>query len=152
VTWQNSYIQLRASNRTVARKLSIGGLYVRAGGAWHSNLTKIPLIYSVPYFNLGGVGAFFGGISPQKPSPWQRDWLQNHFLQNHLLKGVTCHSTLVKDTLCRNNVRCPYLPELEKPVLAPSKEGTPSVQNEPNSALASSKRSSKTLKFKYESL
>jgi len=36
--------------RTVARKSSIGGLYVcagrlcvRAGGAWHSNLTNIPL-------------------------------------------------------------------------------------------------------------
>jgi len=27
--------------RTVARKSSIGGFYVRAGGIWHSNLTKI---------------------------------------------------------------------------------------------------------------
>jgi len=30
-------------------------------------LTKIPLIYSVSYFNLGGLGAVFGGLSPPKP-------------------------------------------------------------------------------------
>jgi len=35
-------------------------------GAWHSNLTKIPLVYSVSHFNLGGLGALFGGLSPPK--------------------------------------------------------------------------------------
>jgi len=30
-------------------------------------LAKTQLIYSVSYFNLGGFGALFGGISPQKP-------------------------------------------------------------------------------------
>jgi len=61
--------------RTVARKSSIRGLYVcagvlyvHAGGldvcvgwACHSNLTKIPLIYNVSYFNLGGLCGLFGG-------------------------------------------------------------------------------------------
>jgi len=59
--------------RTVARKSSIGGftfargLYICVGGAWYSNLTKIPLIYIVSYFNLGGLGALFGGLSPPEP-------------------------------------------------------------------------------------
>jgi len=30
-------------------------------------LTKTPLIYSVSRFNLVGLGALFGGISPPKP-------------------------------------------------------------------------------------
>jgi len=30
-------------------------------------LTKTPLIYSVSHFNLGGLGALFGGKSPPKP-------------------------------------------------------------------------------------
>jgi len=30
-------------------------------------LTKIPLVYSVSYFNLGRLGALFGGLSPPKP-------------------------------------------------------------------------------------
>jgi len=45
--------------RTVATKLSIGGLYVGAGGLTLI-LTKILLTYSVSYFNLGGLGALFG--------------------------------------------------------------------------------------------
>jgi len=48
--------------RNVARKSSIGGFYVRAGGVWHSNLTKNPVIYSVSYFNLVGLEALFGGV------------------------------------------------------------------------------------------
>jgi len=38
------------------------------------NFTKTPLIYSVSYFNLGGLGALFGGLSPPNP-PWRRDYL-----------------------------------------------------------------------------
>jgi len=37
-------------------------------------LTKTPLIYSVSRFNLGGLGALFGGLNPPKPLPWLRDW------------------------------------------------------------------------------
>jgi len=36
-------------------------------GALHSNLKKIPLIHSVSYFNLGWIGALFGGLSPPEP-------------------------------------------------------------------------------------
>jgi len=61
-------------HRSVARKLSIGGLYVWAGGlnvraweAWHSNLTKNPLIFRVSYFNLWGLELCLGGLSPLKP-------------------------------------------------------------------------------------
>ena len=43
-----------------------GGLYVRARGARHSNLTKIPLMCRVSYFNLGGVGALPGGAKSTK--------------------------------------------------------------------------------------
>jgi len=41
-------------------------LYVRAGEAWYSNLTKFPLIYSVPNFYLGGLEALFVGSKPTK--------------------------------------------------------------------------------------
>ena len=56
------------SGRTVTKKSSIEGFYVRsAGEAWHSNLTKIPLIYSGSYFNLTGLELCLGKISPPKP-------------------------------------------------------------------------------------
>jgi len=32
-------------------------------------LTKVPLIYSVSYFNLGGLKALLGGLIPPKLSP-----------------------------------------------------------------------------------
>ena len=35
-------------------------------GTWHSSLTKIPLTYSVSYFNLCGLGAAFGRAKPTK--------------------------------------------------------------------------------------
>jgi len=47
------------------------------GGGWHSNLTKIPLIHSVSYFNLRGLEAFWRGLNPPKPPPWRQDcWKQ----------------------------------------------------------------------------
>ena len=62
-----SYHRAHQHHRTVARNLSVGELYVYArGGAWHSNLTKIPLIYIVSCFNLEGLGALFRGLSPPK--------------------------------------------------------------------------------------
>jgi len=73
------------STRTLARKSSTGvlcfcagGLDVCAGGAWHSNLTKIPLIYNVSYFSLGELDALFGGLSPPKPPTWRRDYNQHN--------------------------------------------------------------------------
>jgi len=35
-------------------------------GARHSNLSKIPLTYIAAYFNLEGLRALFGGLSPPK--------------------------------------------------------------------------------------
>jgi len=35
---------------------------------------QTPLIYSVSYNNLGGLGTLFGGPKPTKASPWRRDW------------------------------------------------------------------------------
>ena len=59
------------SSRTVARKFSIGGFAVLRGGFAFVRggldivkLTKTPLIYSVSGFNVRGLGALFGGISP----------------------------------------------------------------------------------------
>ena len=51
-------------SRTVVGKSSIGRLYVCAGGLDIPNLTKIPLIYNVSYFNLVRLGALFEGLSP----------------------------------------------------------------------------------------
>jgi len=66
-------------HRTVARKSSKRGLYicaegidVCAGRAWHQNLTKIPLIYNISYFKLGGLELRLGRISAPNP-PWRRD-------------------------------------------------------------------------------
>jgi len=39
------------------------GVYVCAGRLGIIKIDKTPLIYSVSYFNLGGLGALFGGIS-----------------------------------------------------------------------------------------
>ena len=42
------------------------GLYVCAGGLTYK-FDKIPLTESVSYFNLGGLGELFLGLSPPKP-------------------------------------------------------------------------------------
>jgi len=52
--------------RTVARKPLIRELYVCAGGLDIESLIKTPLICSVSYFNLGGLGALFEGTKPTK--------------------------------------------------------------------------------------
>ena len=49
---------------------SAGGICVCAEGLDIIKLSKIPLIYSVSRFNLGGLGALFGGLSPPQPPPW----------------------------------------------------------------------------------
>ena len=51
--------------RTVARKLSTGGLCSSAGGLDIIKLTKTPLIYRVSRFNLEGLELCLGGISPR---------------------------------------------------------------------------------------
>jgi len=54
-------------SRTVARKFSIGGfVFVWAGGLDIIKLTKTPFIYSISRFNLGGLGALFGGSKPPR--------------------------------------------------------------------------------------
>jgi len=37
------------------------------GEAWQSNSTKLPLICSVSYLNLGGLKLCLGGLNPPKP-------------------------------------------------------------------------------------
>jgi len=43
-------------------------------GAWHSNLTKSPPIYSVSYFNLGAWSFVWGAKPTKAPPTWRRDW------------------------------------------------------------------------------
>jgi len=69
-----STFTIRRLARTVTRKFSIGGLCGSAselcvffGSLDIIKLTKTPLIYSVSRFNLGGLGALLGGLSPPKP-------------------------------------------------------------------------------------
>jgi len=52
---------------TVARKSSIGGLYVCAGGLDIEKLIKTSLIYSASYFDLGGLVRCLGWLRPPKP-------------------------------------------------------------------------------------
>jgi len=90
--------------RTVTRKFSIGGLcssaeglFVCAGGLDIIKLTKTPLIYSVSRFNLGEIGALFGGDKPTKAPPWRRDCpLPLQTLKPGYEPGVrtNCHVTL----------------------------------------------------------
>jgi len=56
----------RDSIRTVARKSSKGSLRLCGGLDIPTNLRKIPLMYNVSYFNLGGLRALFGGVKPIK--------------------------------------------------------------------------------------
>ena len=67
-------------SRTVAGKSSVEGFYVCAGGLYVRAVgldiiiwKKIPLMYGVSYFNLGGLGALFEGTSPPKFP--RGDWL-----------------------------------------------------------------------------
>jgi len=62
-------------NQNCHEKVFNRELYICAGGL---DILKmiIPLIYSVSYFNLGGLGALFAGTRPIKALPWRQDWLQ----------------------------------------------------------------------------
>jgi len=67
------YVWQRVRYRTVARKFSVGELCrsagrlcVCAGGLDIIKLTKIPLIYGVSSFNLGGSWSFAWGAKPAK--------------------------------------------------------------------------------------
>jgi len=70
---QNVLQRRRRLNQNRRQKVVIGalrfcgGLYVREGRAWHPNLTKIPLTYSVSYFILGGLELCLGGLNQPKP-------------------------------------------------------------------------------------
>jgi len=78
---------------TVARKFSTGELCVCEGGLDILNLTKPPLIYNVSYFNFGGLGVSFRGLSLPKP-PVATGLAQTYFF--HKTKFVT----LEKNKLC----------------------------------------------------
>jgi len=51
-------------HKTVARKSSLGGLYVCAGGLDIENLKKYPMIHSVSYFDFGDLVLCLGVQSP----------------------------------------------------------------------------------------
>ena len=54
----------RLFSRPAARKSSIGDVGLCRVVSHFKNLMKTSLIYSVLYSNLGGLGAWFGGLSP----------------------------------------------------------------------------------------
>jgi len=77
--------------RSVARKFSIGGFAVLRGGLEIIKLTKTPHVYSVSRFNLGGLGALIGVLSPPNP-PWRRDCLTHSHttLKNsHIFQSIS---------------------------------------------------------------
>ena len=50
-----------------------GGFAFVRGGLDIQKLTKTALIHTASCFNLGGLGALFGGAKPTKATPWRRD-------------------------------------------------------------------------------
>jgi len=74
-----------------------GGLCVCAGGLDIIKLAKTPLIYSVSRFNLGGIGAMFGGAKPTKaPRGYGTDQKLQYTQKNCLLlcRIFRCHTDL----------------------------------------------------------
>ena len=63
-------------SRTVARKFSLGGLYVSAGNLDIENLLKSPLIYSVSYFIWRPWDFVYQSFGVTKAPPWQRHWIR----------------------------------------------------------------------------
>ena len=64
-----NHMQVYKQNRR--QKIVNRGSLRSCAGVWHSNLTKIPLICSVSYFNWGGLGVYLGELRPPNP-PWRR--------------------------------------------------------------------------------
>jgi len=67
------------NTRIVARKTSGGYKFVREG--WRSNLTNIPLIYNVSYFDLGDLKICLVGLTPP---PWQTGLYGTGYIENTL--------------------------------------------------------------------
>jgi len=95
------YFDFKASTsiwyRTVARKFSVGRLYVCSGGLETLKYDKTPPIYSPSLFNLRGLGALFvGANSPKAPRGHGTDLV--HSLLKHkrqcmseiILVGLLC--------------------------------------------------------------
>jgi len=76
---------------------SAGGFFVCAGLDF-IKLTKTPLIYSVSRFNLGGLGALFGGISPPKPP--RGDGTATHCLRTTGLDQLTHRYVKLRQQVC----------------------------------------------------
>jgi len=64
------------------QKVVIRGALRSCRGDWHSNLTKLPIIYSVSYLKWGGLDLCLGG-SATKALPWWRDWM---FIYTYIYK------------------------------------------------------------------
>ena len=58
------------------------------GWAWHSNLTKIPLIFSVSLFNLEGLELCLGGISPLKPPRGDGAGIATYFIASCVKRSM----------------------------------------------------------------
>jgi len=51
------------------------------------NLIKTPMVYSVSYFHLGGLGTLFGEAKPTKaPPPWRRDCMKRKYMNSDKAK------------------------------------------------------------------
>ena len=85
-----------------ALRLCEGDLRSCRGGLTF-NLTKIPLIYSVSYFNVGGNGTLFGGANPTKASPWQRDCARP-LLHKYSRSSTSPWYSLIHKSCCVNGV------------------------------------------------
>jgi len=61
---------------------SLGGLWVCAEGLDTLKIEKNSIDLQCFLFQFGGLGALFGGISPQNPPLWRRDLFVCDLLQN----------------------------------------------------------------------
>jgi len=75
---------------------SAGELCVCTGGLGIIKLTKIPLIYSVPRFNLGGLGALLGGLNPPKPPRGDGTACKSNEVTLHHMKPYLVHLCYLK--------------------------------------------------------
>ena len=74
-----------------------GALHSRRRGLTF-NLAKIPLIYSVSYFNLGGLGALFGEPKPTKTPRGDGTELYRrlHAVNSRFVASLVVHLCAVK--------------------------------------------------------
>jgi len=77
-------------NRTVARKSSVGGLYICTVGLDILKFEQTPLFYSASYFNVRSLELCLGGLSPlERPRGYVTVWKTSAFF----LMQLTLKST-----------------------------------------------------------